>query len=172
MASPVEGSRKLVFGYDYMSRRVRRQVFTYDATAEAWRTTAEEDVRFVYDGWNVILELDALDDDAVNRDPIGEGTTTNLAAFNHKRRARAAGLPEGTCCHTFGVIGITAYLDNGGTIENAQAIAAHESPRTTKLYDHTSENRSEARRCQERRGHHGSFQRLTLAVRPSQQDQG
>jgi hypothetical protein len=26
-------------------------------------------------------------------------------------------------------------LENGGAIENAQAIAAHESPRTTKLYD-------------------------------------
>ena len=25
---------------------------------------------------------------------------------------------------------------NGGAIENAQAIAAHESPRTTKLYAH------------------------------------
>jgi integrase/recombinase XerD len=35
--------------------------------------------------------------------------------------------------------GITAYLENGGTIENAQAIAAHESPRTTKLYDRTSD---------------------------------
>jgi len=31
--------------------------------------------------------------------------------------------------------GITNYLLNGGTLENAQAIAAHESPRTTKLYD-------------------------------------
>ena len=44
-----------------------------------------------------------------------------------------------TCCHTFRATGITAYLENGGTIENAQAIAAHESPRTTKLYDHTSD---------------------------------
>jgi integrase len=56
-----------------------------------------------------------------------------------KRRARAAGLPEATCCHTFRATGITAYLDNGGTIENAQAMAAHESPRTTKLYDRTSD---------------------------------
>jgi len=30
-------------------------------------------------------------------------------------------------------------LENGGTIENAQAIAAHESPRTTKLYDRTND---------------------------------
>ena len=35
--------------------------------------------------------------------------------------------------------GITAYLLNGGTLERAQAIAAHESPRTTKLYDRTDD---------------------------------
>ena len=56
-----------------------------------------------------------------------------------KRRAVAAGLPASTCCHTFRATGITAYLENGGTIEKAQAIAAHESPRTTKLYDRTSD---------------------------------
>ena len=32
-----------------------------------------------------------------------------------------------------------AYLDAGGTLENAQAMAAHESPRTTKLYDRTGD---------------------------------
>ncbi len=56
-----------------------------------------------------------------------------------KRRAEGADLPDTTCCHTFRATGITAYLENGGTIENAQAIAAHESPRTTKLYDRTSD---------------------------------
>ena len=35
--------------------------------------------------------------------------------------------------------GITNYLQNGGTLEKAQQIAAHESPRTTKLYDRTSD---------------------------------
>jgi hypothetical protein len=29
-------------------------------------------------------------------------------------------------------------LEGGGTIEHAQAIANHESPKTTKLYDRTS----------------------------------
>jgi integrase/recombinase XerD len=38
-----------------------------------------------------------------------------------KRRAKAAGL---TCCHTFRATGITAYLQNGGTLEHAQNIAA------------------------------------------------
>src|SRR2546427_4144359 len=56
-----------------------------------------------------------------------------------KRRAVAAGLPYSTSCHTFRATGITAFLENGGTIENAQAIAAHESPRTTKLYDRTGD---------------------------------
>lgn len=56
-----------------------------------------------------------------------------------KRRVSAAGLPDTISCHTMRATGITAYLENGGTIENAQAIAAHESPRTTKLYDRTSD---------------------------------
>ena len=56
-----------------------------------------------------------------------------------KRRAVAAGLPSSISCHTFRATGITAYLEAGGTIENAQAIAAHESPRTTKLYDRTGD---------------------------------
>jgi integrase len=56
-----------------------------------------------------------------------------------KRRARQAGLPEDICCHTFRATGITNFLQNGGTIERAQKIAAHESPRTTKLYDRTSD---------------------------------
>jgi integrase/recombinase XerD len=39
----------------------------------------------------------------------------------------------------FRATGITAYLQNGGTLEHAQQIAAHQSPRTTKLYDRTKD---------------------------------
>jgi integrase len=57
-----------------------------------------------------------------------------------KRRALAVGIGiEHICCHTFRATGITAYLENGGTLEHAQAIASHESPRTTKLYDRTND---------------------------------
>jgi integrase len=57
-----------------------------------------------------------------------------------KRRAVAAGIEiERICRHPFRATGIAAYLEHGGTIENAQAIAAHESPRTTKLYDRTAD---------------------------------
>jgi integrase/recombinase XerD len=54
-----------------------------------------------------------------------------------KRRAKAAGLSTRIGNHTFRATGITTYLLNGGSLENAQAIAGHESPRTTKLYDRT-----------------------------------
>ena len=56
-----------------------------------------------------------------------------------KRRAASAGLPPSTCCHTFRATGITAYLSNGGTLEHAQQIAGHASPKTTKLYDRTAD---------------------------------
>ena len=56
-----------------------------------------------------------------------------------KRRAAAAGLPASACCHTFRATEITAYLSNGGTLEHAQRIAGHASPKTTKLYDRTAD---------------------------------
>ena len=56
-----------------------------------------------------------------------------------KRRAAAVDLPATTCCHTFRATGITAYLSNGGTLEHAQRIAGHASPKTTKLYDRTAD---------------------------------
>jgi integrase len=52
-----------------------------------------------------------------------------------RRRAAAAGITAPIGCHTFRATGITAYLANGGALEHAQEMAAHESPRTTKLYD-------------------------------------
>lgn len=52
-----------------------------------------------------------------------------------RRRAKAAGIRTKIGNHTFRATGITAYLKNGGKLEIAQQIAAHESSRTTGLYD-------------------------------------
>ena len=52
-----------------------------------------------------------------------------------RRRALAAGIKTEIGCHTFRATGITAYLKNGGKLEIAQQMAAHESARTTGLYD-------------------------------------
>ena len=56
-----------------------------------------------------------------------------------KRRAKHSGLLTAVCCHTFRATGITAFLLGGGSLETAQRVANHESPRTTKLYDRTSD---------------------------------
>lgn len=56
-----------------------------------------------------------------------------------QRRAAAAGIATKICNHTFRGTGITTYLSNNGTLEKAQQMAAHESPRTTKLYDRTND---------------------------------
>jgi site-specific recombinase XerD len=52
-----------------------------------------------------------------------------------RRRAAAAGIRTKIGNHTFRATGITTYLKNGGKLEVAQAMAAHESARTTGLYD-------------------------------------
>jgi site-specific recombinase XerD len=56
-----------------------------------------------------------------------------------RRRAAAAGIKTKIGNHTFRATGITAYLKNKGTLEHAQTLANHASPRTTKLYDRRSD---------------------------------
>ena len=77
--------------------------------------------------------------DPAGRRLTGRTLSRRLVLAMIKRRAAAADLPPSTCCHTFRATGITAYLSNGGTLEHAQRIAGHASPKTTKLYDRTAD---------------------------------
>ena len=52
-----------------------------------------------------------------------------------QRHARAAGIETKIGNHSLRATGITDYLKSAGTLEHAQAMANHSSPRTTKLYD-------------------------------------
>lgn len=52
-----------------------------------------------------------------------------------RRRATKAGVLTKIGNHSFRATGITEYLRNGGKLEVAQQMAAHESARTTGLYD-------------------------------------
>jgi hypothetical protein len=56
-----------------------------------------------------------------------------------RKRAAAVGIFAPFGNDSFRATGITAYLSHGGALEHAQEMAAHESPRTTKLYDRTKE---------------------------------
>ena len=71
---------------------------------------------------------------------LGEKPMTQSDAWRMvRKRALAAGIMAPIGNHSFRATGITAYLSNGGTLEHAQTMAAHESPRTTKLYDRTQD---------------------------------
>jgi hypothetical protein len=69
----------------------------------------------------------------------GQLTKTPLPQGNAhamiRRRAAGAGIKTQVGTHTFRATGITAHLKNGGTLENAAAMANHASTRTTQLYD-------------------------------------
>jgi integrase len=84
------------------------------------------------------------DDKASPLFPTAKGRTGTLTKLRMNRtdalrmiwrRARAAGIKTELGCHSFRATGITVYLQNGGVLEHAQQMAAHESARTTKLYD-------------------------------------
>ena len=59
-----------------------------------------------------------------------------------QRRARNAGIKTRIGNHSMRATGITDYLKSEGTLERAQIMAAHSSPRTTKLYDRRNEDAS------------------------------
>ncbi len=52
-----------------------------------------------------------------------------------RRRVKNAGIKTAAGCHSFRATGITNYLENAGTLEKAQQMAAHSPARKTKLYD-------------------------------------
>lgn len=67
---------------------------------------------------------------------LAERALTQPDAFAMvRRRAEAAGIATRIGNHTFRATGITTYLKNGGSLENAAAMAGHASTRTTQIYD-------------------------------------
>jgi len=73
------------------------------------------------------------------RGRTGELTAERLSRHDAyamvRRRAVRAGVVEKIGNHSFRGTGITTFLLNDGTLELAQEMANHASPRTTKLYD-------------------------------------
>ena len=87
--------------------------------------------------------LEGTKDSPIFQSTSRDGALTGRALGRNKvwemvrRRAKAAGLPENLCCHTFRGTGITLFLQAGGKLERAQVIAHHADSRTTKMYDHS-----------------------------------
>jgi integrase/recombinase XerD len=62
-----------------------------------------------------------------------------------QRRAEGAAIKTKISCHSFRATGITTYLQNGGKLEVAQAMAGHESARATGLYDRRNDGSNSTR---------------------------
>ena len=56
-----------------------------------------------------------------------------------QRRSKSGEIATKIGNHTFRAMRVTAYLKNGGTLENAALMANHASTRTTQLYDRRAE---------------------------------
>lgn len=60
----------------------------------------------------------------------------NEALAMVRRRVRRAGIETPVCNHSFRAAGITAYLEHpDAKLEEAQKMAAHADPKTTRMYD-------------------------------------
>jgi hypothetical protein len=64
--SPV-GTKRVEFDYDYLGRRCRKRI--YERAASHWNLLVQ-DRRFVYDGWNIIMELDGLNMGGTGDPPV------------------------------------------------------------------------------------------------------
>jgi hypothetical protein len=72
------------------------------------------------------------------------------------RRAADLGMKVKIGCHTFRATGITAYLEAGGTLENAQAMAAHEGSEMSFARERRKPPRCDSSRFLSKRGGTGS----------------
>jgi hypothetical protein len=113
-------ARKLVFTYDYLGRRVEKQVYPWNGSAYA--TSAVTDRKFIYNGWNVVVEYDVLAGSALLRSYTwGLDLTGSFSAT-----AGVGALVELTD-HTVGKSYYPAYDQNGNVValvNDAGSVAA------------------------------------------------
>lgn len=69
------------------------------------------------------------------RQPTANRLTRNDALKMIRRRVKAAGIETKISPHSFRATGITLMRLNGRSLDEAQEVAAHASPKTTRLYD-------------------------------------
>jgi RHS repeat-associated protein len=55
-AAPVSAKLRLEFAYDYMGRRIQKKVYTWNVGSGSY--LLQSTTKFVYDGWNLIAEID------------------------------------------------------------------------------------------------------------------
>jgi RHS repeat-associated protein len=54
---PSEARKKLEYAYDWAGRRIQKKVYAWNIAASSYQPQAT--IKYIYDGWNMIAELDA-----------------------------------------------------------------------------------------------------------------
>jgi site-specific recombinase XerD len=98
---------------------------------EEYLTAYLEQTGIMEDGKGPLFRTIGRGTARLTRTPLPQANAYAMIA----RRAAATGIATKVGNHSFRATGITAYLKNGGTLENAAAMANHASTRTTQLYD-------------------------------------
>jgi len=129
-ASPTGARQKLVFEYDHQGRRIRKTFSTYSG---GWQE--QSDLIFLYDGWNLVAELDANSSNAKVRTYVWgtdlSGTMTGAGGVggllwvnNHQTTFEGKTLPTG--------VQYAAYDGNG----NVAALVKAADGSVTARYDY------------------------------------
>ena len=129
LVSMTRGDTRLEFAYDYMGRRVEKKVY--------YGESLTKHIRFVYDGYKLIEELDALDNNATLRRYTWQsesvGLDVPLAVYDAEKDAVYH-------YHTDANKNVTELTDSAGTVvahyeyspfgqlNKTEGVYAHENP--------------------------------------------
>ena len=112
--------QRLEFDYDFLGRRVGKRVYTWDSGAGDWSLAI--DLLFIYDGWNLIAEMDALNGNELMRTYYwgldlsgtlqGAGGVGGLLMI----RARTGGAEVDYYTHYDGNGNVLGLIDDSGAI--------------------------------------------------------
>lgn len=109
----------------------RRHTMPCHHNLEAWLVAYIEGAGLADDPKGPLFRTIGRGTGRLTRTPLPQANAYAMV----RRRALAAGIATRIGNHSFRATGITTYLKNGGTLENAARMANHASIRTTQLYD-------------------------------------
>jgi RHS repeat-associated protein len=119
-STPTEARQKLTFEYDHLGRRIRKTYFTYSG---GW--VEQRDTTYLYDGWNIVAEVDANNANATLRTYVwgtdlsgnrtGAGGVGGLLWVNNVQSGLTAGIQFAAYDGNGNVAGLFAASDGSNT---------------------------------------------------------
>jgi RHS repeat-associated protein len=145
---PTAAKRKLAFDYDPLGRRIASAVSTW--TNSAWLMVASN--KFVYDGWNLVAELNATNDTPLRtyawaggfdsllwvNDRTGGQTNSHFVAYDGNANVRAlvaAGTGESSAEYEYGPFGDVIRATGPMALKNPIRFSSkYQDPESGLLY--------------------------------------